>query len=267
MSSHVPISRQDCLTAVWNLIRWLRSNSCEDYASQLEQEAQFASTCPTAEAEAARLTAIEYSLAYVYNHPPRSLKEGQYTELKDVRHQAIISVQHRKRQIERERADTVRIVKKVQQFVDGVPMTRLIVDPPVPLLDKTISVADDSPANSALSLPQGSRPSPAQEPHSSQQRGAEMHPDGPEGGRWVWWKNQRLDVPQGNVYRMIAYMWHRNSASYDDLVGPVFDNSVDPQTVRSLANKVKNALKRIGVPWRLKTDSTNRYITKEKTDQ
>ncbi len=88
------------------------------------------------------------------------------------------------------------------------------------------------------------------------------HPDGPEGGRWVWWNNQRHGVPEGNVYRMIAYMWDRDSASYDDLIGPVFDDPVDPQTIRSCANKVKNALLPTGVPWRLKTDSVNRFITK-----
>jgi hypothetical protein len=89
------------------------------------------------------------------------------------------------------------------------------------------------------------------------------HADGPEGGRWVWWNNKRHDVPEGNVYRMIAYMWGRDSATFDDLVGPVFDDPVEPQTIRSCANKVKNALLLTGVPWRLKTDAVNRFITKK----
>jgi hypothetical protein len=89
------------------------------------------------------------------------------------------------------------------------------------------------------------------------------HADGPEGGRWVWWNNKRHEVPQGNVYRMIAYMWVRDSATFDDLVGPVFDDPVEPQTIRSCANKVKNALLPTGVPWRLKTDAVSRFITKK----
>jgi hypothetical protein len=89
----------------------------------------------------------------------------------------------------------------------------------------------------------------------------EPHPDGPEGGRWLWWGNRRHDIPQGNVYRMIAYMWGRDSASYDDLIGPVFDNPVEPKTIRSYANKVKNALPP-GFPWRLSTDAVNRQLTK-----
>ncbi len=92
-------------------------------------------------------------------------------------------------------------------------------------------------------------------------RQEEPQTDGPEGGRWVWWKNERHDVPTGNVYRMIEFMWDRHSASYDDLIGPVFDDPVEPQTIRSCANKVKNALP-TGFPWRLSTDSESRQLTK-----
>ena len=47
------------------------------------------------------------------------------------------------------------------------------------------------------------------------------------------------------------------------LVGPVFDSDVAPQTVRSYANKANKDLKRIGVPWRLSTDSVTRHINKK----
>jgi hypothetical protein len=86
--------------------------------------------------------------------------------------------------------------------------------------------------------------------------------DGPEGGRWLWWKGKRYDIPTGNVYRLLEFMWNRDSASYDALSGPVFDSPVEPGTIRSYANKAHNALKAAGVPWRLKTDSVNRYLTK-----
>jgi hypothetical protein len=92
-----------------------------------------------------------------------------------------------------------------------------------------------------------------------------LHPDGPEGGRWIWWQNKRYDVPKGNVYRIIAYMWNRDSASYDELENAtVFESSVAPQTVRSYANKVNNALPP-GIPWRLSANSTNRQLTKVST--
>src|SRR5262249_27442287 len=53
------------------------------------------------------------------------------------------------------------------------------------------------------------------------------HPDGPEGGRWLWWKGKRHDIPAGVAYRMIEFMWNRDSASYDELVGKVFDDPVE----------------------------------------
>jgi hypothetical protein len=95
-----------------------------------------------------------------------------------------------------------------------------------------------------------------------QQRGDEPHPDGVEGGCWLWWKNKRHPVPRGVVYRLFDHMWDRDSASYEDLEDAgVFESAVAPQTVRSYANKAKNALPS-RFPWRLKTDSTARQLTK-----
>jgi hypothetical protein len=89
------------------------------------------------------------------------------------------------------------------------------------------------------------------------------HPDGPEGGCWLWWQGKRRDMPKGNVYKLVAYMWSRDSATYDELVGPVFDSAVMPQTVRSYVNKANNALRPIRVPWRLSTDSVTLNIIKK----
>jgi hypothetical protein len=88
-------------------------------------------------------------------------------------------------------------------------------------------------------------------------------PDGPEGGCWVWWRGKRYPIPKGGVYRMADYFWHRASASFDELEGPVFDGPFFPQTVRSLANKLHNVLHPIGVPWRLSINSTTRHVTKQ----
>jgi hypothetical protein len=86
--------------------------------------------------------------------------------------------------------------------------------------------------------------------------------DGLVGGRWLRWKGKRQAVPQGVVYRLLEYMWDRDSASYSQLEdASVFNSSVQPQTVRSYANKANNALP-AGFPWRLSTDSMTRQLTK-----
>jgi hypothetical protein len=87
--------------------------------------------------------------------------------------------------------------------------------------------------------------------------------DGPVGGCWLWWKGRRHDVPKGNVYRLLDFMWDRDHAHYDDLVGPVLDASVLAQSIRSLAGKVNKTLKKVGVPWRLEPDSVTRHLTKQ----
>jgi hypothetical protein len=87
-------------------------------------------------------------------------------------------------------------------------------------------------------------------------------PDGLEGGRWLWWKGTRYDVPQGTAYRLLDYMWGRDSASYDNLEDEkVFESSVTPQTIRTYTNRANNALPP-GFPWRLSTDAVNRQLTK-----
>jgi hypothetical protein len=85
--------------------------------------------------------------------------------------------------------------------------------------------------------------------------------DGLEGGRWLIWKNKQHKIPQGTIYRLLAFMWDRNSAGYESLNGDVFDSEVSSATIRSYANKANNALPP-GFPWRLSTDAVNRYLTK-----
>lgn len=97
--------------------------------------------------------------------------------------------------------------------------------------------------------------------------GPSQRADGPAGGRWLWWKNVQYKVPGGVVYRLLDYMWDRDSAHYDDLVDDhVFNTSVAPQTIRSYANKTNNELP-AGFPWRLSTDSDNRQLTKVPRDK
>jgi hypothetical protein len=117
------------------------------------------------------------------------------------------------------------------------------------------------PRKPAPTADRGSTPDPAAE---EPQR---PRVDGVEGGCWLWWQGSRHNIPKGNVYKLVAFMWEQDSASYDALGGPVFEDPVQPQTIRSLANKVNVALKKVGVPWRLSTDSTLRQLTKHRTKE
>lgn len=92
---------------------------------------------------------------------------------------------------------------------------------------------------------------------------APSEPDGVRGGCWLWWKGKSHDIPKGVVYRLMEFMWQRQEADYDTLIGPVFDDPVDPASIRARASQVNKVWKDIGVPFRLATNSVNRYLTKK----
>ena len=86
--------------------------------------------------------------------------------------------------------------------------------------------------------------------------------DGPEGGRRLRWNGKQTNL-SGVIYRLVAHMWERDSAGYEQLMsGAVWDSFVEPQTVRSAVNKANNALASAGVPWKLSADSRSRVVTK-----
>jgi hypothetical protein len=90
------------------------------------------------------------------------------------------------------------------------------------------------------------------------------HPDGPDGGCWLWWQGTKHDIPKGVVYRLLAFMWEKDQANYETLERHVFDLEVKEGTIRARASDVnKKVLEPIGVPWRLSADSSNRYLTKK----
>ena len=120
-------------------------------------------------------------------------------------------------------------------------------------------------AEKSLQTEKTSPPSKYTAPGGADQQSEEPPADGLEGGRWLRWKNMRYRVPRGVVYRLLDYMWARNSACYDDLIDhEVFDSVVAPQAVRSYANKVNTALPS-DFPWRLSADSESRQLTKVST--
>ncbi|VTT99019.1 unnamed protein product [Gemmataceae bacterium] len=89
--------------------------------------------------------------------------------------------------------------------------------------------------------------------------------EGPFGGRWLVVKGKKHPIPEGVVYRLMAHMWHRTTASYDNLMGShgaVWEASVNPQSVRSKTSEVSKIWKKLGVPWRLSADSESREIKK-----
>jgi hypothetical protein len=109
---------------------------------------------------------------------------------------------------------------------------------------------------------------PGADPHvvthgSTSQAGT---PDGPCGDRWVRWNGTRHDVKEGVVFRLIAWMWDRDSAGYDSLMGTagaVWRDPVQDRTVGSYCNKANNDLGKIpGFPWRLKSNSVDRVVTR-----
>jgi hypothetical protein len=61
-------------------------------------------------------------------------------------------------------------------------------------------------------------------------------------------------------------MWDRDSAEYDSLEGPVFeDGAVLPATMRARASEANQVLRKIGIPWKLKPDANARILTKQAT--
>lgn len=138
------------------------------------------------------------------------------------------------------------------------PLPDVVIPSEDPIEDIRRSIAKLVAWTSAVVTPKVNPTASEPPPHTTPAPRA----DGPEPGRWVWWNDQRYQVPRGTVYALIAYMWDRETASYDSLDGPVFDTPSDG-TVRSYVNKVNNVLTGIGIPWKLCSDSRGRIVTKE----
>jgi hypothetical protein len=63
-------------------------------------------------------------------------------------------------------------------------------------------------------------------------------------------------------YRVVAYFWGRQFATFDALKEAVNAEAADP-TVHTWVNRANNALSDLALPWRLAADSTNRVVRKE----
>jgi len=70
-------------------------------------------------------------------------------------------------------------------------------------------------------------------------------------------------IPRGRVYKLLEFMWNRNTASHADVIAHVFESEPEPQSLRSLLNKANNTLRKIGESWTLHTDGIAHVITKK----
>ncbi len=89
-------------------------------------------------------------------------------------------------------------------------------------------------------------------------------PDGPTGdGRTVWF-NGRCAILKPVPYRVVAFMWARASAGFDDLAAHVNENRAaevpTDATFSTWANRANNALKSLSVPWRLSVNKVGRHM-------
>ncbi len=93
--------------------------------------------------------------------------------------------------------------------------------------------------------------------------------DGLAGGRYLTWNNKTYDVPAGIVYRLLRFMWNRNSALYSDLTATdpdesVFDSEPGHKTVTNRVSEANWYLKLAKVPWSLQANSRSREIAKKR---
>jgi hypothetical protein len=91
------------------------------------------------------------------------------------------------------------------------------------------------------------------------------HPDGPEGGRWIWWNNVRYPIAKGKGYQLVEFMWGRESARLNDLIGPdlVWEDGVEDSAIKSCISRANVWLRGIPLPWELTFDSTSDHVRKK----
>ena len=73
------------------------------------------------------------------------------------------------------------------------------------------------------------------------------HPDGPEPPHFLWWDNNRYQIGDNNAvvaWRLLDFMWNRESASFSALKGvnSVWEDEVADSTIRNTVNRLKNSL-------------------------
>ena len=125
-------------------------------------------------------------------------------------------------------------------------------------------LAADFAAASAMAIERAGLLRRAQ-PVALTETGPAPPPDGPEGGRWVRHRGKRHEVGGGVTYLMLAYMWPRDSARFEELMGvggAVWEEKQSGSAVSTAVARANAALLP-GVPWRLRSSPKTRFVTKE----
>lgn len=87
----------------------------------------------------------------------------------------------------------------------------------------------------------------------------------------VWYEGSEHSLPSGQVFRLIRFMWGRETATYDSLHDrnakpcQVFDDPQNDSTIKSRvgdANKAMEELRELGLKWRLSVNKTKRKLNK-----
>lgn len=90
---------------------------------------------------------------------------------------------------------------------------------------------------------------------------SECHADGPACGCYFWWSGVCYDIPKGVCYRLLEFMWGRDSARFDDLDGTVFEDGFESDTLHRLNTVANRALARIpGMTRRLFVPRNSRKV-------
>jgi hypothetical protein len=90
-----------------------------------------------------------------------------------------------------------------------------------------------------------------------------LHPDGVEGGRYLWLTGKRYDIPKGVVASIIEYMWDKNSVRFQRLIDDILEEEYEDRSICSAVYKANKVLRKHKARWILKPSLKTRQITKE----
>ncbi len=140
------------------------------------------------------------------------------------------------------------------------------LEPVVEKAKNDLAASQSEKVNGAPALP-GRVKEPAQVPGSGSDplppkvpQVEEPEPDGPQAGCRVRWEGRTVEV-RGQIYKFIAFMWNRESASFITIKHEMGD--VEDKTMHTWTHRANNDLASLHLPWKLTADVPNRVVRKE----
>ncbi len=141
-----------------------------------------------------------------------------------------------------------RVLAALQRLQDALSKVGLVeghkkADTPAIVLAP--AAAQEHLAKENLEPPNPAFPTPENEPR----------PDGPEPPRHLWWKGTRYEIGKRRsrrLWRLLSYMWDRESATFEELTGSKlpWEDAVQDSAYGSAVNRLNNFLP-LNFPWRL----------------